>query len=215
MITTEHIPHRPAGSELAERGTHPMPAGHPFVGATCALLDHRTHEATIPALDAPVGRYLAFEDAGSERLLRLSRPITHLGRGLLADIRLEDPHVSRRHAIVALRGEGVRILDDRSANGTWVNGRKVDVVHLADGDVVRVGRAVFRFVERTAPDEPRRSLRAARSRSPRPLHRSPVALVQSPSARRPVRPGGAVAVSTAVPGSPVRARPLAPRHPGA
>ena len=56
------------------------------------------------------------------RLLPLNRPITHIGRGLIADVRLEDPHVSRRHAIVALRGEGVRVLDDRSTTGTFVNG---------------------------------------------------------------------------------------------
>jgi predicted component of type VI protein secretion system len=65
----------------------------------------------------------------------------------VADVRFEDPHVSRRHAIVAVRGESVRILDDRSTGGTFVNGRAVTVAELADGDVVRVGRAVFRYAE--------------------------------------------------------------------
>src|SRR6202042_3437332 len=65
----------------------------------------------------------------------------------LLDARLEDSQVSRRHAILAVRGDGARILDDRSYNGTFVNGRRVTVHHLTDGDVLRFGRAVFRFTE--------------------------------------------------------------------
>jgi hypothetical protein len=147
MLTTDHTPHGPGTAELAERETHSIRAGQPLVVDALTLLDHRTRERTIPAEDAPAGRYLSFEDGDRTRLLALNRPITHIGRGLVADVRLEDPHVSRRHAIVALRGEGVRILDDRSSNGTYLNGRPVTVAHLAEGDVVRVGRAVFRYVE--------------------------------------------------------------------
>ena len=175
MITSDHTPHRAAGTELAERETHGMHAGHPFVVDTCGLLDHRTREQTIAASDAAAGRYLSFEDGDGERLLPLNRPIIHIGRGLVADVRLEDPHVSRRHAIVALRGEGVRVLDDRSANGTWVNGRQVSVAHLSDGDVVRVGRAVFRYVEvRPESGGPRSAASAGRDGA-RPLRRFPIA----------------------------------------
>ena len=39
------------------------------------------------------------------------------------------------------------MLDDRSSNGTFVNGRRVTVAYLADGDVLRFGRAVLRYVE--------------------------------------------------------------------
>jgi pSer/pThr/pTyr-binding forkhead associated (FHA) protein len=65
----------------------------------------------------------------------------------VADVRIEDANVSRRHAIIALRGEGARVLDDRSSNGTFVNGRTVTVAHLSDGDVLRFGGVVFRYVE--------------------------------------------------------------------
>jgi hypothetical protein len=147
MITTDHTPERSAAVDPAEDDTHGLHAGHPFVVDSLALLDHRTRRLTIPAQDAPAGRYLSIGDGAERRLLPLQRPITHIGRGLIADFRLEDPHVSRRHAIVALRGEGVRVLDDRSATGTFVNGRAVTVAHLSDGDVVRFGRAVFRYAE--------------------------------------------------------------------
>jgi hypothetical protein len=147
MISADHTPHRPADAGLAERPTHGMSAGQPLVVDSLSLLDHRTREQTIPETGAPAGRYLSIEDGGGQRLLPLARPITHIGRGLVADVRFEDPHVSRRHAIVAVRGESVRILDDRSTGGTFVNGRAVTVAELADGDVVRVGRAVFRYAE--------------------------------------------------------------------
>jgi pSer/pThr/pTyr-binding forkhead associated (FHA) protein len=124
-----------------------MDAHHPFVVDPFMLVDHRTRERMVPVVGAPAGRYLSLEHEGETRLLALDRPITHIGRGLVADVRLEDPQVSRRHAIVAVRGDGVRVLDDRSWNGTFVNGRRVTVAYLADGDVLRFGRAVFRYVE--------------------------------------------------------------------
>ncbi len=147
MPPADHTPHRPADAGLAERATHGMSAGQPLVVDSVSLLDHRTRAQMIPEQDAPAGRYLSIEDGETARLLPLDRPITHIGRGLVADVRFEDSHVSRRHAIVAVRGNAVRILDDRSTGGTFVNGRPVTVAELADGDVVRVGRAVFRYAE--------------------------------------------------------------------
>jgi hypothetical protein len=182
MITTDLTSHRSPSVQLTERETHGLHTGHPSVVDTAELLDHHTRAQTVTAADAPPGRYLAFEDGGAGRLLALRRPITHVGRGLTADLRLEDPHVSRRHAIVALRGEGVRVLDDRSANGTFVNGRPVDIAELSDGDVLRVGRAVFRYVEIQRAPRGR-----SRGRGDRALRRGWVG-----TGSTPVRRGGAV-----------------------
>lgn len=96
---------------------------------------------------AEPGRYLALERDGARLLLPLADPITHIGRGFAATVQLEDPGVSRRHAIVVQRRGGVRILDDRSANGTWVNGRRVTEAELRHGDVIVVGRVVLVFVD--------------------------------------------------------------------
>ncbi|MGH3263716.1 MAG: FHA domain-containing protein [Trebonia sp.] len=148
MIPSAPTPERSrTAADPAERDTHGLSARHPFVVDSYSLLDHRTREQTIPRDAAAPGRYLSLEHEGETRLIPLQRPITHVGRGLVADVRLEDSHVSRRHAIVALRGEGARVLDDRSSNGTFVNGRPVTVAHLTDGDVLRFGRAVFRYTE--------------------------------------------------------------------
>ena len=89
------------------------------------------------------GRYLAYEDGGATRLVALDKAVTHLGRGFSVDVRLEDQSVSRRHAVIAARRDGARILDDRSANGTFVNGRPVTEAALRDRDVIRLGRVVL------------------------------------------------------------------------
>ncbi len=96
---------------------------------------------------ATPGRWLVVEQGGEERTFALTRPITHLGRGFGATLQLEDLGVSRRHAIVVQRRGGVRILDDRSANGTWVNGRRVHEAELRDGDVIALGRVVLVYRE--------------------------------------------------------------------
>lgn len=66
---------------------------------------------------------------------------TRIGRSVAADIRLDDPSVSRRHALVVSEpGEALRVLDDRSLNGVLLNGSPVEWGKLQDGDELTVGR---------------------------------------------------------------------------
>jgi pSer/pThr/pTyr-binding forkhead associated (FHA) protein len=55
--------------------------------------------------------------------------------------------VSRRHALVTLRGARTVVLDDRSLNGVQVNGTRVSEAPLADGDLVALGRVLLRYLE--------------------------------------------------------------------
>ena len=160
---------RPAPDPACDHATHGLAAHHPYIVDAFDLLEPRTRDRTIPEQHAPAGRYLALEAGDEVRLLALDRPITHIGRGLIADVRLADAHVSRRHAILALRGEGARVLDDRSANGTFVNGRQITSAPLTNGDVLRFGRATMRYVE-VAPQphgQPLRRIPVVRARRPR------------------------------------------------
>ena len=75
----------------------------------------------------------------------LTAEVTHVGRGMAADLRLDDHTVSARHAILVARADRLRILDDRSTNGTVVNGRRIDEAELHDGDVVVLGRVVLTY----------------------------------------------------------------------
>jgi pSer/pThr/pTyr-binding forkhead associated (FHA) protein len=100
-----------------------------------------------------------------------------------ADLVIEDPQVSRRHAAVRPAGDGLEIEDLESLNGTWVNGARVTgTVRLAPGDQVRVGDSSFevevevvRTAVRAAPTE---AIQAPAPAPPRGF---------SPPPRRPAR----------------------------
>jgi pSer/pThr/pTyr-binding forkhead associated (FHA) protein len=109
--------------------------------------ERRRASLTMPRL-AP-GRYLAVEDGDEVVLLPVAADITHIGRSPAADVVLDDASVSRRHALITRRGDRTVILDDRSLNGVFVNGKRVTEADLADGDAIAVGRVQLRYVERT------------------------------------------------------------------
>jgi hypothetical protein len=86
-------------------------------------------------------RYLAFEDRGAIHTVPLPIGWSRIGRSITSDIRLDDPTVSRRHALVVRSPSGdVRVLDDRSLNGVHVNGDQVEWGPLLDGDELEIGR---------------------------------------------------------------------------
>jgi pSer/pThr/pTyr-binding forkhead associated (FHA) protein len=138
-VTADALAPRPSSDE---RGSEP----HAEPAAISGLLDHRTRRRAVPGAAAP-GRYLALDGSGETLLIPLETDVTRIGRGLTADLRLDDARVSRRHAIIAKRGSRTRLLDDRSSNGTFVNGRRIFQAELSDGDVIRIGPVVLHFVE--------------------------------------------------------------------
>jgi len=97
------------------------------------------------------GQYLCFEADGELRTVALTREWTRIGRSLAADLRFDDPTVSRRHALVVRQADGVRVLDDRSLNGVFVNGARVEGRTLTDGDEILIGRHRLSFLDVTAP----------------------------------------------------------------
>jgi predicted nucleic acid-binding Zn-ribbon protein len=92
------------------------------------------------------GEYVLYEDGEEIRAVALTREWTRIGRSLAADVRFDDPTVSRRHALVVRQADGVRVLDDRSLNGVFVNGERVEWRALYDGDEILVGRYCLTFV---------------------------------------------------------------------
>lgn len=119
--------------------------GEPILDAL-PLLDHRTRARALERRMAPRGHYIEFQDGDHTVYVPLEQRITHVGRGFTADVRLEQSHVSVSHAILVRHGRFMRVLDNRSSNGTFVNGRRVIATNLQDGDVLRVGPVVMRYV---------------------------------------------------------------------
>jgi hypothetical protein len=99
------------------------------------------------------GEYLCYEEGGELRTLALTREWTRIGRSLAADVRFDDPTVSRRHALVVRHPDGVRVLDDRSLNGVFVNGDRVEGQLLSNGDEIVVGRYHLTFLRVPGADE--------------------------------------------------------------
>ena len=100
------------------------------------------------------GKYLAYEESGRHVVLPITREWTRIGRSMAADLRFDDATVSRRHALVVSQPEGVRVLDDRSLNGIYVNGRRVEWSPLADGDEVSIGRHTLFFLDTVEAGSP-------------------------------------------------------------
>jgi hypothetical protein len=114
---------------------------------TLSFLDHRSLGRMVRRDLASAGHYLELRNEHDEPyVMPLERSVLHVGRAIAADMRIEDAHVSRRHAIIVRHGANARVLDDRSSTGTFVNGHRVLTSDLHDGDVVRLGRVAMRYI---------------------------------------------------------------------
>jgi pSer/pThr/pTyr-binding forkhead associated (FHA) protein len=78
----------------------------------------------------------------------LERDRMTIGRRPDSDVFLDDVTVSRDHALVVRRGEEFHLDDLGSLNGTYVNRRRIESHHLADGDELQVGKYKLTFLSR-------------------------------------------------------------------
>jgi pSer/pThr/pTyr-binding forkhead associated (FHA) protein len=75
----------------------------------------------------------------------LDEPVVSIGRLESNDIRLEDPFVSRHHCLIRNEGDEYMIEDLSSANGTFINGQRVNRVSLGEGSLIEIGGSRFEF----------------------------------------------------------------------
>ncbi len=113
---------------------------------TQALLD-RPHTSHTDQPTLGPGRYLLLDSDTDVTVVPLAKPVTHLGRGFSCDVRFDDATVSRRHAVVVDRDGSLVLIDDRSMDGTWLNGARVDQAVLRHGDAIDVGRTRLEYLE--------------------------------------------------------------------
>jgi pSer/pThr/pTyr-binding forkhead associated (FHA) protein len=136
-------------SDVQHTGTLPLSGKEsvPVTGAAAPGPERPAWVAEARAgLTAP-GKYLAYEESGRQVVVPITREWTRIGRSLAADMRFDDATVSRRHALVVSQPDGVRVLDDRSLNGIYVNGERVEWSPLADGDAITIGRHTIYFMD--------------------------------------------------------------------
>src|SRR3989442_5056808 len=145
---------------------------------------------------------IAPEGSGARRDLDADN--LRIGRASGNDLVLKDLNVSRSHAAISRRANGVYVLDAGGKNGTFVNDRRIsEPTRLSPGDRVRLGSTLLIFNGTTASsvefsDRPLLQgpgttyLSAVNLRTPE-LHDIPLLL----DSKTPPPPGGAVAASVA------------------
>ncbi|MFP4597819.1 MAG: GGDEF domain-containing protein [Persicimonas sp.] len=76
----------------------------------------------------------------------LAQSSTVIGRSSKVDIQIDEDAISRSHAIIDDLGNGFVVRDLDSTNGTYVNDRPIGQRKLVDGDQVKIGRTIFKFL---------------------------------------------------------------------
>ena len=76
----------------------------------------------------------------------LDAPSFILGRSSKCDIQIDQESVSRNHAKIVNAGKSVLIRDLGSTNGTYVNDELIDEQVIRDGDFIKIGRTIFKFL---------------------------------------------------------------------
>jgi len=117
------------------------------VAAYVVLVRDRRGAPPALAIDAsiPTGIELTVFSAGTIKTYRFGRRIL-VGRAPSADLRLDDPRVSRLHARIEMRDDGIFVEDLGSRNGTAVDGEPIaEPRRLQVDDEITVGEAALVF----------------------------------------------------------------------
>jgi hypothetical protein len=156
---------------------------------------------------------------GQSHEVTLQGTVAVIGRDPACELVVTDPKCSRRHAVLEAGPAGISIRDAGSANGVFVNDRKVERSPLKEGDYVRLGDVVLKVLPEEMPGtlmmgpedmdvtpapEPPASLATA-SITPRPVEAA------VPPARPPAKPPPAPPAADSRPRSEGRPRPAPPR----
>ena len=84
-------------------------------------------------------------------VVELQGTVAVLGRDPSCDLVLSDTKCSRRHAVLEAGPQGIVIRDSGSANGVFVNDKKVERKALDPGDVIRLGDVVLKVLPEEMP----------------------------------------------------------------
>jgi ABC-type multidrug transport system ATPase subunit len=146
---------------------------------------------------------------GSQRTFAAGHDVV-VGRDLRADMRITHPLISRAHLLLRFEQGRWLAIDNGSLNGTYVNGRRVPVVDIHDGQTVNIGN----------PDGPKLAFEVGRhvGMAGRPPQTASMPIVQPSAAARsapppPARPPGAPWPQGAGPPRPYPGGPPAPPQP--
>jgi hypothetical protein len=141
-FTQKMVPGKPATapSAVAVEFSNPIPAPtrdddtREIVSAQAVKYLEKSRKVTV-------SRLVLIEQGRPETSFPLTKDSSTLGRHRNNDIVISDPKVSSFHARIDRGPDGHLIVDLKSRNGSYVNGKRVETGPLANGDEIRVGTA--------------------------------------------------------------------------
>jgi hypothetical protein len=124
------------------------PDGHKFCQKCGRSLDAAPagppEDATVRWTGQPVGLQAPLRQQLVVANLFATKERLVIGRGADCDIHLSHPMVSRYHALLECRPEGLRLLDHASVNGVWIGGKRIsEPTLLKEGEQVGIGPFLF------------------------------------------------------------------------
>lgn len=139
LFGAEEGPAAPAPAESEELFAAEAPAPVPAPAAPEASVPAA---AAAPAAEEPQGKPEVVVELRGEEVLRVPMGVENMviGRDPSVQLHLDDLALSRRHASIERRGAAIWVVDLKSANGTFVNGERIDAHRLNAEDVIGVGR---------------------------------------------------------------------------
>src|SRR5437016_1914126 len=100
------------------------------------------------------GPFLEVVSNGTRSEVTLDQPRVTVGRHAANNVVVNDTRASRAHCVIEQTEDGAfQIRDLQSANGTWVNGQRIDTAMLNPGDVVSIGQTTIKYMV-SNEDEP-------------------------------------------------------------
>jgi hypothetical protein len=149
---------------------------------------------------------------GQSHEVTLQGTVAAIGRDPACELVVSDPKCSRRHAVLEAGPQGITIRDAGSANGVFVNDRKVERAQLKEGDYVQLGDVVLKVLPEEMPSTLMmgpEDMDAVADRPPAPAPASAPPAVQPPAPAP--RPAEASAPPAKPPAKPPPAAAPAPR----
>jgi hypothetical protein len=105
---------------------------------------------SLPA-EARLRFEVRYPQGGQSHEVTLQGTVAVIGRDPACELVVSDPKCSRRHAVLEAGPQGITIRDAGSANGVFVNDRKVERSPLKEGDLVRLGDVVLKVLPEEMP----------------------------------------------------------------
>ena len=93
-----------------------------------------------------MARLIVLQQTATPKQVALLKLPYLIGRAPSCDLVLDNPQVSRAHAVLEQAGDAIQIRDLGGTNGTYVNGQRVESCVLGNGDEIKVGACVIRFL---------------------------------------------------------------------